>query len=145
MVHCHDGGGRSGTFLAIEANLSMVETRGLVDIFGTVKWLQEQRALLVSHSGFYRLIYDILEDYIKCGDTSAKMEDFLNLDGELVKKMYKGNRSDQRENRLRDSLGKFIILHKARYILYGSVYSCLIRWSKGSVPSSLARGQWFEP
>jgi len=81
LVHCHDGGGRSGTFLAIEANLSMVETRGLVDIFGTVKWLQEQRALLVSHSGFYRLIYDILEDYIKCGDTSTKMEDFLNLDG----------------------------------------------------------------
>ena len=93
LVHCHDGGGRSGTFLAIEANLSMVEARGLVDIFGTVKWLQEQRALLVSHSGFYRLIYDILEDYIKCGDTSTKMEDFLNLDGELVKKMYKGNRS----------------------------------------------------
>ena len=94
LVHCHDGGGRSGTFLAIEANLSMVEARGLVDIFGTVKWLQEQRALLVSHSGFYRLIYDILEDYIKCGDTSTKMEDFLNLDGEWVKKMNKGNRSD---------------------------------------------------
>ena len=77
MVHCHDGGGRSGTFLAIEANLSMVESRGLVDILGTVKWLHQQRSQLVSHPRFYRLIYDTLEDYIKCGDTSTKMEDML--------------------------------------------------------------------
>ena len=34
IVHCHDGGGRSGTFLAIEANLAMVENRKMVDILG---------------------------------------------------------------------------------------------------------------
>ena len=31
LIHCHDGGGRSGTFLAIEANLSMVDLRNEVD------------------------------------------------------------------------------------------------------------------
>merc|ERR1719270_2172875 len=82
LVHCHDGGGRSGTFLAIEANLSMVESCGLVDILGSVKWLHQQRGQLVSHSGFYRLIYDVLEDYIKCGDTSMKMDDFLKTEAQ---------------------------------------------------------------
>ena len=77
LVHCHDGGGRSGTFLAIEANLTMVETRGQVDILGSVIWLHRQRSQLVSNSGFYRLIYDILEDHIKCGDTSRNMHDVL--------------------------------------------------------------------
>ena len=31
----------------------------------------------------------------------------------------------QRENRLRDSLGKFITLHKARALYLGGVNSCL--------------------
>ena len=31
LVHCHDGGGRSGTFLAIEANLALVDLRNEVD------------------------------------------------------------------------------------------------------------------
>ena len=31
IVHCHDGGGRSGTFLAIEANLSMADSLNEVD------------------------------------------------------------------------------------------------------------------
>jgi protein tyrosine phosphatase len=101
LVHCHDGGGRSGTFLAIEANLTMVETKGEVDskflklkqqvnpycycvnkiwiilVLGTVKWLQRQRPQLMSHPGFYRLIYDVLEDHIKCGDTSLELEDMM--------------------------------------------------------------------
>ena len=40
-----------------------------------MKWLQGQRAQLVSHPGFYRLIYDVLEDFIKCGDTSLEIEE----------------------------------------------------------------------
>ena len=31
LVHCHDGGGRSGTFLAIEANLALVDLQNEVD------------------------------------------------------------------------------------------------------------------
>ena len=31
VVHCHDGGGRSGTFLAIESNLSLASDKGAVD------------------------------------------------------------------------------------------------------------------
>ncbi len=31
LIHCHDGGGRSGTYLAIEANLTMAEREDQVD------------------------------------------------------------------------------------------------------------------
>ena len=31
IVHCHDGGGRSGAFLAVEANLSLLERKELID------------------------------------------------------------------------------------------------------------------
>ena len=50
----------------------------------------------------------------------------------------------QRENRLRDSLGKLLLSTKQgiyiswRWLQFPS-------WSKGSVPSSHAKGQWFEP
>lgn len=39
--------------------------------------MQQQRSQLVPHSGFYRLIYDILEDFIKCGDSSLEIEEML--------------------------------------------------------------------
>ena len=98
IVHCHDGGGRSGTFLAIEANLSMADSLNEVDsklhqilfeiskvlktmpvfsVFRSVKWLHKQRAQLVTHPGFYRLIYDVIEDYIRCGNTCVTLEDML--------------------------------------------------------------------
>ena len=108
LVHCHDGGGRSGTFLALEANLSMAESRGLVDILGTVKWLHHQRAKLVSHPGNYRLIYDILEDFIKCGDTSTKMEDFLKHD---IREYGEANFTALASLRPHYTIGKLIYVH----------------------------------
>ena len=42
VVHCHDGGGRSGTFLAIESNLSLVEDKGLVDSKFCIKRSKER-------------------------------------------------------------------------------------------------------
>ena len=31
IVHCHDGGGRAGAFLAVEANLNLMDRKELVD------------------------------------------------------------------------------------------------------------------
>ena len=32
LVHCHDGGGRSGVFLAVDANIRLAKERGRVEI-----------------------------------------------------------------------------------------------------------------
>lgn len=42
-----DGGGRSGVFMAIDANMELVEEDGLVDIFGYMKKLRQARRGLV--------------------------------------------------------------------------------------------------
>ena len=31
IVHCHDGGGRTGAFLAVEANLNLMDRKELID------------------------------------------------------------------------------------------------------------------
>ncbi len=55
-------------------------------VLGTVKWLHKQRAQLVSNPTFYRLVYDVLEDYIKCGDTSLSLEELLLYENEDLRK-----------------------------------------------------------
>lgn len=42
-----DGGGRSGVFMAIDANMELVEEDGLIDIFGYMKKLRQARRGLV--------------------------------------------------------------------------------------------------
>ena len=42
-----DGGGRSGVFLAIDANMESVEEDGVVEIFGYMKKLRQARRGLV--------------------------------------------------------------------------------------------------
>lgn len=92
-LYYSDGGGRSGVFMAIDANMELVEEDGLIDIFGYMKKLRQARRGLVetlvenrneiSHpiSDFFSLtafdiltkqeqfkfIYDTLEESITCG------------------------------------------------------------------------------
>lgn len=42
-----DGGARSGVFMAIDANMELVEEDGLVDVFGYMKKLRQARRGLV--------------------------------------------------------------------------------------------------
>ena len=52
----------------------------IFSVLGTVKWLHKQRSQLVTNPGFYRLIYDVIEDYIRCGHTCIEIEEMLNRD-----------------------------------------------------------------
>ncbi len=47
LLFFSDGGGRSGVFMAIDANMELVEEDGVVDIFGYMKKLRQARRGLV--------------------------------------------------------------------------------------------------
>ncbi|GAB6032283.1 hypothetical protein CHUAL_010924 [Chamberlinius hualienensis] len=69
LVHCSDGGGRTGVFLAIDANLQLVEEDNVFDVFGYVKKLRSSRRGLVESLEQYRFIYEALEECIQCGQS----------------------------------------------------------------------------
>ncbi|CAL4064438.1 unnamed protein product [Meganyctiphanes norvegica] len=67
VVHCGDGGARTGTFLAIDANLELYEEDGLFDVYGYVKKLRNARRGLIESVDQYKFIYDVLEEFLNCG------------------------------------------------------------------------------
>ncbi|XP_054279293.1 receptor-type tyrosine-protein phosphatase kappa-like [Macrosteles quadrilineatus] len=67
VVHCNDGGGRSGVFLSIDANLELKEEEDAFDIFGYLKMLRQSRKGMVETLEQYKFIYDTLEEYVVCG------------------------------------------------------------------------------
>ena len=70
LVHCHDGGGRSGAFLAIFANLEKISRKDHVNVYESLKWLRTQRSgPVIANADQYRFVYDVLEDHVVCGDT----------------------------------------------------------------------------
>ncbi|XP_017775215.1 PREDICTED: receptor-type tyrosine-protein phosphatase kappa isoform X2 [Nicrophorus vespilloides] len=69
VVHCNDGGGRSGVYLAIDGNLEFGEEEDTFDVFGYLKKLRQSRRGLVEDVEQYKFIYDTLEEYITCGNS----------------------------------------------------------------------------
>lgn len=46
---CSDGGGRSGVYLAIDANLELAEEEDCFDVFGFLKKLRQSRKGLIEN------------------------------------------------------------------------------------------------
>ncbi|XP_063932951.1 receptor-type tyrosine-protein phosphatase kappa isoform X1 [Zophobas morio] len=69
VVHCNDGGGRSGVYLAIDANMELQEEEDKFDVFGYLKKLRQSRKGLVENVEQYKFIYDTLEEYVTCGNS----------------------------------------------------------------------------
>ena len=46
-LYCSDGAGRSGVYVAIDANIELSEEDGVMDVFGYVKKMRAQRRGLV--------------------------------------------------------------------------------------------------
>ncbi|KAK9891184.1 hypothetical protein WA026_013500 [Henosepilachna vigintioctopunctata] len=69
VVHCNDGGGRSGVYLAVDANLELAEEDHKFDVFGYLKKLRQSRKGLVENLDQYKFIYDTLEDFVTCGNS----------------------------------------------------------------------------
>ena len=47
IVHCNDGAGRSGVYLAIDANIELSEEDGVFDVYGYLKKMRQQRRGLI--------------------------------------------------------------------------------------------------
>lgn len=43
LVHCSEGGGRTGVFCQVDAQLELLEEDGVLDVFGYLKKLKSSR------------------------------------------------------------------------------------------------------
>jgi len=83
LVHCHDGGGRSGVFLAVDANIRLAKEKGKVEICSYLNRMRRARPGLVANQEQYRLVYTLVEEALVCGDNSrslAQLKSFASQD-----------------------------------------------------------------
>uniref|UniRef100_A0A915JQ48 Uncharacterized protein n=1 Tax=Romanomermis culicivorax TaxID=13658 RepID=A0A915JQ48_ROMCU len=66
IVHCSNGGERSGAFLAIDANLELAKEENIVDVFGYGKIMINARSHLINSLDLYMFIYDVLLEAVQC-------------------------------------------------------------------------------
>lgn len=62
-----DGGGRSGVYLAIDANMELAEEEDSFHLFGYLKKLRQSRKGLIENVDQYKFVYDTLEENVVCG------------------------------------------------------------------------------
>ncbi|XP_050714665.1 receptor-type tyrosine-protein phosphatase kappa-like isoform X4 [Eriocheir sinensis] len=67
VVHCSDGGARTGVYLAVDSNLELHEEDGKLDVYGYVKRMKQARPGLIETVSQYRFVYDVLEEFLLCG------------------------------------------------------------------------------
>jgi len=78
VIHCHDGGGRSGVFCLLDANIRLIQSSQQVNIYSYLSRIRGQRAGLVATQDQYKLIYNLVEEFLICGDTATTMQDFIS-------------------------------------------------------------------
>uniref|UniRef100_A0A672HT86 protein-tyrosine-phosphatase n=1 Tax=Salarias fasciatus TaxID=181472 RepID=A0A672HT86_SALFA len=66
VVHCLNGGGRSGSFCACNILLEMIQYQNMVDIFYAVKTLRNCKPNMVESLDQYRFCYDLVLEYLDC-------------------------------------------------------------------------------
>lgn len=62
-------GGRSGVYLAIDANIELAEEEDSFYVFGYLKKLRQSRKGLIENVDQYKFVYDTLEEYVVCGNS----------------------------------------------------------------------------
>jgi len=78
IVHCNDGAGRSGVYVAIDANIELSEEDGVMDVFGYVKKMRTQRRGLVESLEQYKFIYETLVEYTRGIDSRFPVSELAN-------------------------------------------------------------------
>merc|ERR1712223_949089 len=98
IVHCNDGAGRSGVYLAIDANIELSEEDGVFDVYGYLTKMRQQRRGLVETLEQLKFIYDTLEESVVCGYTFFPVKDIsLHLKQKSVRPTGGGRKSNQYE------------------------------------------------
>ncbi|XP_030880655.1 receptor-type tyrosine-protein phosphatase kappa [Leptonychotes weddellii] len=65
IIHCLNGGGRSGMFCAIGIVVEMVKRQNVVDVFHAVKTLRNSKPNMVEAPEQYRFCYDVALEYVE--------------------------------------------------------------------------------
>ncbi|XP_058992115.1 receptor-type tyrosine-protein phosphatase U isoform X10 [Mustela lutreola] len=65
VVHCLNGGGRSGTFCACATVLEMIRCHNLVDVFFAAKTLRNYKPNMVETLDQYHFCYDVALEYLE--------------------------------------------------------------------------------
>ncbi|XP_019856078.1 PREDICTED: receptor-type tyrosine-protein phosphatase delta-like isoform X2 [Amphimedon queenslandica] len=76
VVHCSAGVGRSGTFIAIQSMMLMMETEGKVDVFNFVLDMRHKRNYMVQTEAQYMFVHDSLVELIKVGNSEQTVQNF---------------------------------------------------------------------
>uniref|UniRef100_A0A674PI27 Receptor-type tyrosine-protein phosphatase U n=1 Tax=Takifugu rubripes TaxID=31033 RepID=A0A674PI27_TAKRU len=66
VVHCLNGGGRSGTFCACTMILEMIRHHSVADVFFAAKTLRNAKPNMVETMEQYRFCYDLAQEYLEC-------------------------------------------------------------------------------
>ncbi|VDP17245.1 unnamed protein product [Onchocerca flexuosa] len=68
-----NGGGRSGVFLSLDANLELLKKTGKIDVFGYGKVLFNSRPHMIESVNQYQFIYDALAEALLCDNEPFAM------------------------------------------------------------------------
>ena len=63
VVHCSAGIGRTGTFIAIDSGLRMLNSTSHVDLIALLRMLREDRGGMIQTAMQFKLVYDALTSY----------------------------------------------------------------------------------
>uniref|UniRef100_A0A4W5Q7L9 protein-tyrosine-phosphatase n=1 Tax=Hucho hucho TaxID=62062 RepID=A0A4W5Q7L9_9TELE len=74
IVHCLNGGGRSGTFCACTMLLEMIRHHSVVDVFYAAKTLRNSKPNMVETMEQYRFCYDLALEYLDALDCLSEIE-----------------------------------------------------------------------
>uniref|UniRef100_A0A1I7V159 Protein-tyrosine-phosphatase n=2 Tax=Caenorhabditis tropicalis TaxID=1561998 RepID=A0A1I7V159_9PELO len=73
VVHCSNGAGRSGAFLALDANLELMKKTGQLDFFEYAKTLVNSRPHLIDSVEQYMFVYEVLSEAVMCNVQPIEM------------------------------------------------------------------------
>ncbi|XP_041475784.1 receptor-type tyrosine-protein phosphatase T-like [Lytechinus variegatus] len=76
VVHCSTGG-RTGTFITLDAMLDQAEAENAIDVYNFIMSMRNNRIKMVQVAEQYQFIYKALLETFVCGDTSVAQELYL--------------------------------------------------------------------
>ncbi|VDN15868.1 unnamed protein product [Dibothriocephalus latus] len=78
VVHCSAGVGRTGAFIAIDAQLERMKHENSVDIFGTVSRMRTQRNFMVQTEQQYAFLYEVLVEAARVSGAEVTVHSLYN-------------------------------------------------------------------
>jgi len=90
LCHFSSGAGRSGAFLAMDANLELLHVSKQLDVFEYCKILNNSRPGLIESIAQYNFIYSALAEAVLCGIQPIAMHELKERSS-----MYKAKKDRQ--------------------------------------------------